>query len=37
MYLREDGYPPQGYAGTGLVARPWLGDDTTTLVFEVNC
>ena len=25
MYLLEDGYPPQGYAGTGLVARKLAG------------
>lgn len=37
MYLLEDGYPPYGYAATALIARLWLGDGTTTLVFEVRC
>lgn len=37
MYLLEDGYPPDGYAGTSLVASPFFGDGTTTLVFEVSC
>lgn len=37
MYLLENGYPPQGYGGTSLVAETWLGDDTTTLMFDVGC
>lgn len=37
MYMLDDGYPPEGYAGTSLVALQWVGDAAATLVFGVEC